>query len=304
MSIILVKKARTSDFSNILRSSSLSRLETEILMAFVSKKPREFLLTHPEMRITTAADKKFRALERKRLKNWPIAYLTGHKEFYGLDFTVSPATLVPRPETEMIVTEIIDLVKTFEATKKSNAGKLVIIDLGAGSGAIIIAAANELKEQAPAVYRDADFIALDISVNALKIAKKNAVQYGLEKKIRFFNGDLLEPLITKNNLAGRDLIIAANLPYLTPMQIRNSPSISREPKLALNGGRDGLKYYRALFGQLRNIKFKSATVLCEIDPKQTKKMTALAAKYFPGTKCRFLSDLSGQKRLFITKIRP
>jgi len=305
------------NFSYILQDSSLSRLEIKILISFLTKKPREFFLIHPETVISQAIYKKFQFLKAKRLKNWPIAYLTGHKEFYGLDFAVNPSVLVPRPETEMIVEEIIDLVKKLASAKtltlnadqrRLHGQHPLIIDLGTGSGAIIIAVAHELKRLFPAYYKTAKFSAGDISVGALKTASYNTKIHGLDKKIKFYRGNLLTPLKLTNqsseNKVNRDLIIAANLPYLTPTQIKNSPSISREPKSALAGGQDGLKYYRAFFQQLRNVKFRSATVLCEIDPGQAKKIVILATKYFPGAKNRLLPDLSGQNRLFITKIRP
>lgn len=275
----------------VLKSSSLPRPETEILLAFILKKTREFVLTYPETKITPAAYRRFRALEKKRLANWPIAYLTGYKEFYGLDFAVSPATLVPRPETEMIVDEINDLA--------GSAPRPLIIDLGTGSGAIIIATAHELKKQTPSTYRLADFAAIDISTPALKIAKKNAARYGLDKKIRFCRGNLLTPLLAKKLLVGRDLIIAANLPYLTPAQIKCSPSIKHEPELALDGGKDGLKYYRELFRQLAGADFRSANILCEIDPGQAAGIKALALKSAPNAKISIHKDLSGQDRLSV-----
>jgi release factor glutamine methyltransferase len=102
--------------------------------------------------------------------------------------------------------------------------------------------------------------------------------------------------------ADSHLIISANLPYLTPEQIKKSPSIKREPKLALDGGVDGLKYYQALFKQLSQTAFRSATVLCEIDPGQVKNMRTLVVKYFPAAPNSLQTDLSGQDRLFVLEL--
>ena len=300
------EKTKSLNFNKTIASSSLPRPETELLLTFLLNKNREFLLTHPETEINQTIYKKFKILEAKRLKNWPLAYLTGHKEFYGLDFKVSSATLVPRPETEMIAEKVIVLIKSEDTAELPETAprryRPFIIDLGTGSGAIIIALTKELKHLMPTIYRRAQFSAVDISHSALKIAARNVKIHKLEKKIKFYRGDLLTPL--KLNNQPQDLIIAANLPYLTLKQIKESPTISREPKLALHGGRDGLKYYRRLFQQLKRITYRSATIFCEIDPGQTKKITALAARYFPAANSRLAKDYSGQNRLFIIKIRP
>lgn len=266
----------------ILKTSTLDRLETELLLAFLLKKDREFVLTHPETKLKPAIYNKFRELSKKRLANWPLAYLIDSKEFYGLNFKVSQSVLVPRPETELIVDKVLE-------TAKSNN---LIIDLGAGSGAIIIALANKLKIKA-------EFIAVDISKSALAIARQNAKLNQAARKIKFYQGNLLTPIIKQ--LANRDLIITANLPYLTKKQIKQSPSISREPKLALDGGVAGLKYYRELFQQLQKINYKSLQLLLEIDPGQVGKIKVLTKKYFPWAALEVRKDLRHLNRLIIIK---
>ncbi|MFA5000251.1 MAG: HemK/PrmC family methyltransferase [Patescibacteria group bacterium] len=317
-------------FTQILKLSPLPRLETEILVAFLLKKTREFLITHPEIKINPAILRRFHLLEKKRLANWPIAYLTGHKEFYGLDFKVSPATLVPRPETEMIVDIVVDIAEQTHGTRdghpnalkihaadknprgiqkkiRSDRHSFLIIDLGTGSGAIIIAIAAALRQDMPTIYKRTEFLAGDISYAALQLAQKNAAKHKLGKRIVFKKGNLLTPFTSRlSDALDHDMIITANLPYLTPRQIKDSPSIAREPKLALDGGSDGLKYYRRLFSQLAKIKTsagRTITVFCEIDPSQAKKITALSKKYFPKAKNTICLDLAKQKRLLITKIR-
>jgi len=302
---------------DVFKTSSLPRPETELLLAFLLDKNREFLLTHPETRISSKISKKFKALEAKRLKNWPIAYLTGVKGFYGFDFKVSPAVLTPRPETEKIVEDIVEIFKDKNAgpkasdksaslidksLDKSGFLKPIIVDLGTGSGAIIISVAKELKRLAPAVYRRAEFLAVDISEKALKIAEQNAADHQLAQKINFYKGNLLSPLkLNQHDLSRSELIIAANLPYLTPKQIKNSPGISREPLLALDGGRDGLKYYRELFKQLTGLPvIRNLRIICEIDDCQAEKIKALTGKYFPSVDSEIIYDLSGKKRFLKT----
>ncbi len=279
------------DIRDIYKTSSLPPLEIEMLLAHLLKKSREFLLTHPELKIGQAALNNFKKLEAKRLLNWPIAYLTGVKEFYGFDFMVSPAVLTPRPETEKIVEDMVNIAKASPL-------RPLIIDIGTGSGAIIISVAKELKKLAPGAYRRAEFLAADISEKALKVAAQNANKHRLNDKISFHKGDLLAPLkLDKRDLKDYELIMAANLPYLTKAQIKKSPSISREPLLALDGGPDGLKYYRRLFKQLAALKnVGNIRLICEIDDSQAKKIKELSEQYFPAAKEKIIYDLSGQKR--------
>lgn len=214
----------------------------------------------------------------------------------------------------MMVEEILNIIGE-KLTKKSikEATDCLLIDLGTGTGAIIISAANEIKRIFPAQYGKIIFRAIDISFPALNIAKKNAILNKQDKKIKFLQGNLLEPLINKNDfnkLIKNKLIIAANLPYLTLAQIKISPSIQKEPKIALAAGQDGLKYYRKLFKQLKEIKsvfdfdsnHKPITLLCEIDPSQNKNLKLLAKKYFPSARIEIKKDLANKNRLAIIKI--
>lgn len=291
----------------ITKESSLPNGEAEIILAFLLGQSREFLLTHPETIISPALYKKFKTLAAKRLKNWPIAYLIGQKGFYGLDFRVSPAVLTPRPETEMIVEEIVDTIRRqvkLAADEKQKPGPL-IIDLGTGSGAIIIAVGSELRRLFPARFPQIKLAAVDISAAALPVARHNARRYRLSRKIKFYCGNLLAPLkLAPKNIAGRKLIITANLPYLTPAQIKKSPSISQEPRLALDGGTDGLKYYQKLFRQLACLDFSGTDVivLCEIDPGQTAAGIKLVKKYFPTAAVEIKKDLNKKNRLLAVKI--
>ncbi len=254
------------------------------MLAFLLHKNREFLLTYPEKKISSTIYKKFKQLEEKRLNHWPIAYLLGHKEFYGLDFIVNQQVLTPRPETELIIDQVLELI----TIKKPD----IIIDVGTGSGAIIITLAQKIKPRI-------SFLATDISTSALKIANQNARHHRVDKKIKFYQGNLLTPIIDK--LSGRDLLITANLPYLTPKQIKNSPSIQWEPLLALNGGPNGLRYYYELFQQLNKVSYQSLTLLCEIDSTQKLEIKKLAQKYFSGCFLEIKKDLAGKDRLLILK---
>ncbi|MCK4554101.1 hypothetical protein KAU19_04010, partial [Candidatus Parcubacteria bacterium] len=192
-----------------------------------------------------------------------------------------------------------------------------IIDVGAGSGCIIIALAKLLKRNLKANLKASKrlfafkfafkFLATDISSSALAVARKNAKLHNVQKNITFMNGNLLEPLIQNpkylKHLNG-PIIITANLPYLIQAQIKNSPTIQQEPKLALSAGADGLKYYRRLFKQIKRIKNQESriTILVEINPEQATKIKQLIKKELPNSKIQIKKDLAGLNRLIVIKL--
>jgi len=277
---------------DLIKSSTLPRPEINLLVAFILQKEISFLLTHPETKIHQNIYLKFKRLEEKRKEGFSIAALSGEKEFYGLKFKVNKNVLIPRPETEMIVDIILE---KYQKIKTKN--KYALIDIGTGSGAIILACASNLKKENPDSFKETDFLALDISRPALKIAKENAIRQKMAKKIKFFQGNLLAPL--KNQPQDKDLIICANLPYLTKKQISTAPSIQKEPILALDGGKDGLKYYIELFRQLKISGYKSLFLVCEIDPTQAIKISK-AAKLISNTiKTTIKKDYNKKNRFII-----
>ncbi|MDO9399572.1 MAG: peptide chain release factor N(5)-glutamine methyltransferase [bacterium] len=276
-------------------------LEAELLLSNILKKPREFLLTHNEYKLAKSQITKYQSLINRRIKGEPIAYLTGHKEFYGLDFFVNKNTLIPRPETELMVDEAIKLII------QDGSQPTTIIDIGTGSGCIIITLAKLIINYQLQIT-NYEFFGIDISKKALFIAKKNAKFHNVDKNIKFLHGNLLEPIINnkKYKIQNTKYIILANLPYLTPTQIKNSPTIKYEPKLALTAGLDGLKYYQQLFKQvtylIQNTKYKiqnTLSVLCEIDPSQTTLIKKLIKKYFQQAKLQIKEDLADHNRLII-----
>ncbi|MFH0923530.1 MAG: peptide chain release factor N(5)-glutamine methyltransferase [Candidatus Falkowbacteria bacterium] len=286
------------------------RLDAEILLSHVLKKPREYLFTYPNHKISKSLVTRYALRVTRRIKGEPIAYIIGRKEFYGLDFFVNKNVLVPRPETELMVDEALRITHNPANALQSGAGaqRITLIDIGAGSGCIIISLIKELTKSKfpPAIFCGIKFLATDISKPALTIARKNAKLHKVDKKIRFLNGNLLEPIIKnkKFSLLTSNFLLLANLPYLTPAQIKSSPSIQCEPKLALMAGHDGLKYYRELFKQIKKLNALRVTryALCEIDPCQTIKIKWLIKREFPHAKIQIKKDLSGLNRLVIINI--
>lgn len=286
-------------------------LEAEMLLAAVIKKPREFFFSHPEHELTKPQLTTYNLQLKKRLKGVPLAYLTGEKEFYGLTFKVDKNVLVPRPETELMVDEA--LFHITHNTQRITLPGTTIIDIGAGSGCVIISAIKQLLNNKFPIS-NFQFFGIDKSDAALSIAKNNAKFHKVDKLIKFMQGNLLEPMLKflDPRLHGDDtvkneheqILVLANLPYLMPEQIKNSPTIKHEPKLALVAGKDGLKYYRELFKQLEALcvtcyALCEVCIMCEIDPTQKTSMARLIKLALPGWKYEIKKDLRGHSRLAI-----
>jgi len=255
-----------------LKKNKTAALDAEVLLAFILKKPKEFLYTWPDKKLTADQTKKFQALISRRTGGEPVAYLIKNQEFYSLDFYVDKRVLIPRPETELLIEEVMEYVMN---------QKLKIADIGTGSGCIAVALAKNL----PA----AKIIATDISKKALAVAKKNAGKH--KAKIDFFYGNLLQPLINKKNKID---IIVANLPYL-------KKPLPFEPKTAFVGGKDGLEIYEKLIQQIANYKLRSKLILLEIDPRQIIKIKKIISKYLPQAKIEIKKDLAKLARTVVIK---
>lgn len=271
-------------------------LDTEILLAYALKHGREFLFTYPEKKLTTLQLKNFTTYIKRRVKHEPVAYILGHKEFYNLNFKVNKNVLIPRPETELLVEQALQIVNS-----KTPA---IFVDIGTGSGAIAITLAVQCKKQN---IKHA-ILAIDNSQATLKIAKINAQKNGVKQEIQFFCGNLLDPIIRKlTNSDTRKLVILANLPYIPTAEYKKlQPEILKyEPRGALDGGPDGLKYYRELFKQIYQFTYCSMfciTCLCEIAPYQGGEFKKLVRKHFPKARIEIKKDLSGKNRVAVIEI--
>lgn len=209
----------------------------------------------------------------------PTAYITGHKEFFGIDFQISPATLIPRPETELLVERAIELVNA--AFPQS----CLVADIGTGCGAIAIAIALHLPK--------VKIYASDISATALEVARSNCRYHGVSDRITLLQGDLLDPLPEPVNL------IVANLPYIRETELPAlPPEISMyEPQIALAGGRDGLKQIERLLSQAGTKLLPRGAIMLEIGYEQGQTASELAKQYIPDARVNVITDLSGLDRL-------
>lgn len=262
------------------------RLDAEVLLGYITKKTREFIYTYPDKRLTRKQQTALNKIIVQRAKGLPVAYLTSHKEFFGLDFFVNRDVLIPRPETELLIEEALQLLKKNK--------KKTIADIGTGSGCIAISLAKALSSRAKA-HGNWNIYASDISRAAIRVAKKNARHHRILKKIRFFHGDLLAPFYGKKT----DIIIA-NLPYLPNDRPINSPlsrSLRYEPRKALFAGGQGLDIYQRFFRQLKNLKLRPTDILIEISPEQTTRIRKMITNLFRQAKIKIIKDLAGKNRI-------
>ncbi|MFA5107022.1 MAG: peptide chain release factor N(5)-glutamine methyltransferase [Patescibacteria group bacterium] len=267
-------------------SSQSAQLDAEVLLAHVLRRPIEYLLSHPERVVSTPQKARYDRLLKKRALGWPIAYLTGEKEFYRLRFFVSPKVLIPRPETERLIDYVINNPLSLRTG-------INIVDIGTGSGNLVVTLAQYLKK--------AKFFATDISSSALRLAAKNARCHGVSGRIRFCLGSLLAPV-----RQSRVDIVVANLPYLTRDQIRRSPTpeIRFEPKHALDGGKRGFDIIQTFLRQLAERKRQPSLVVLEIDPAQKKPLFSAVHGLLPSDLITFLTDYTGKTRFAVIQPKP
>lgn len=219
-------KAATEKLKNAGIESA--RLDAEILLAYVLNFRRLALYVHTEKILTDEQLTRYQNLIQRRLERVPVAYLTGHKEFMGLNFAVTPDVLIPRPDTEILAQGVIEHLPDF---KKKN---LRLADLGVGSGAICVSILKFVEN----ITADA----VDISQKALDIAIFNAQKFNVDDRINFHLGNMFEPLEGKTFE-----VIASNPPYVAADEFKKlQPEIRIEPKIAFDGGIDGLKFYRQI----------------------------------------------------------
>ncbi len=298
-------------------SPKIDYLDLELLLAHTLKKPREFVLAHPEKKLTARQAEKFESLAKRRINHEPIAYLTGHKEFYGLDFEVTPATLIPRPETELIVEEAGALLRSMLRNKLAHCSfsegevRTNIIDVGTGSGNIIISLTKKIR---PTWTSDVQmrlghrmsFFGLDISKEALVIAHRNAKKNNVNE-IKFLQSDLLEHFLKNASpkIKNSKMILLANLPYLSQeIYSATAPTVKKfEPKSALYSANAGLAHYEKLFKQINILrshetnKLVGLTTILEFSPEQKPTLEKIIKKHFSKAKIKFQKDLAGKWRL-------
>ncbi|MEA2021375.1 MAG: peptide chain release factor N(5)-glutamine methyltransferase [Candidatus Caldatribacteriota bacterium] len=256
------------NISKIFKNKGItnSEREAEILLSYFLKMNVSKMYLNGNRELKNKEKLQLEGMIEKRIKKIPLQYITKHQEFMGMDFLVEKGALIPRPETEILVEEVIKRLKNY---KYSN--NLKIADLGTGTGVIAISIAKFTE--------DVIIYATDISKNSLQIALKNAQKHDCKGKIIFLQGDLFEPFIgriEKNSLDG----IISNPPYINSYDFKSlSPEVkNNEPKIALFGGIDGLDYYRKILKKSPQYLRKNGFLALEVGLNQSKIVEKLILK--------------------------
>lgn len=304
-------------------------LDAGIIIGYVLNKDRSFVVSHPEAKLIYSQFVSISKLIKKRKIGVPIAYITGHKEFFGYDFLVTPDVLIPRPETEKLVELAFQRILNIESRIKNNpkiqnlpcrqaGSKFKILDMGTGSGAIVISLMLELFKQfnnetclaGRQAFGQFNFYASDISKRALTVAKKNAkrllsppfeggVRGGLlNDTIRFIHSDLFQ-----NRLLHRKFdIIIANLPYVPAADLQlitYNLQLGSEPQSAIFADDNGSAIIKRFLKEAPNRLTPSGAILIELDPRNAVEIRDLATALFPAASIELKKDLAGMDRYLI-----
>lgn len=250
-------------------------LEGELLLRHVLGISRTQLYLDLNRELSPEQEKNLHHLIKRRWRGEPSAYITGHREFYGLDFYVDHNVLIPRPESELLVEKAVKLAQ--------NRAVSTIAEIGTGCGAIAISLALNLPE--------AKIYATDISAPALEVARFNCRQHGVTDRICLLQGDMLAPLPEPVDL------VVANLPYVRESELSRTGPLSFEPILALNGGADGVEKIDRLCRQASDRLRPGGCLLLEIGQGQGKAVTALLRRLFPSAQVEVTPDFSSTERV-------
>ena len=263
-----------------------ARLEAEVLARHALGYDRAAYFASLRQPLDAAQQARIERLVGRRAHGEPLAYITGHREFYGLDFMVNPAVLIPRQETELLVDKALEWAASWAAGRTSSGqghDAPLIADVGTGSGAIAVALACSLPR--------ARALAIDASAAALAVADRNRRRHGVAARVALLQGDLLTAL-----KPGVDAIVS-NPPYIASDLLAGlPPDVRREPALALDGGRDGLRLTRRLIAQAARRLNHGGTLLIEIAPEQAEAALGLARAAFPRATTWVVADAAGRAR--------
>lgn len=267
--------------TRLASTSASPSLDAQVLLAHVLEVPRAWVLAHPEARIPPAADRSLERALRRLEAGEALPHVLGSWEFYGLQFTVTPAVLIPRPETEL-------LVETARAWLEANPDRRRVADVGTGSGCIAVSLAAHLP--------DLRVLASDLSWQALRCARRNARAHGVADRIQFVQADLLSPLDHSCD------VVCANLPYVPSQELPSLEVYGREPTLALDGGPDGLREVERLLHQAPPLLARGGVLLLEIDSRAGQAALVRARRTFPHAEVSLRPDLAGRDRLLVVAL--
>jgi release factor glutamine methyltransferase len=266
-------------------------LDAQVLLAHLTGKPRTWLAAHND---SPLSDPQLAAIEEalsKLAAGTPLPYILGHWEFFGLDFKVTPAVLIPRPETELIVEQAI---MWLQSRPKTNYSSLRAADVGTGSGCIAVSLAHHVP--------DLRVLATDLSLSALEVARANAKKHRVDGRVDFVQCDLLPPHPAPLPTESHFDVICANLPYIPTETLEHLPIYGREPTLALNGGSDGLDTIRHLLKIAPEWLAPDGLILLEIEAGQGMAAVSLAYDSFDNATINLRRDLAGIERMIAIRL--
>ncbi|HBT79016.1 MAG TPA: peptide chain release factor N(5)-glutamine methyltransferase [Selenomonas sp.] len=257
------------------------RLDAEVLLAYLLQKERIYLYVHFDEPLERAELARFHEMVKKRVQRVPVAYILGEKEFMGLTFKVTSDTLVPRPDTEVLVQAAIERLKALGRPAK-------FADIGTGTGAICLSVLHYTEDTTAAT--------VDISPTARAVAEENAVALGLTERVTFYTGDLLEPLKEQKFAA-----ILSNPPYIPDGDVAGLQAEVRlsEPPTALAGGADGLDFYRRLCSEGPELLENGGFMAFEVGVGQAHAVEALAKENELIARTEIIKDLAGIERVVV-----
>ena len=262
------------------KNSDTSSLDAQVLLARVLDRPRSWVLAHPEAALDCEHAAALEELVARLQGGNPLPYVLGHCEFFGLEFEVTPDVLIPRPETELLVERAVAWLHVHPDRRHA-------ADIGTGSGCIGIALAANIP--------DLHVLGSDISPDAVKMARHNALKHGVEPRMEFQCCDLFPPK------AEFDLIVA-NLPYIPSRTLRKLPIYGREPTLALDGGKDGLDLIRRFLTAAPDRLVLGGLLLMEIEASEGPLAVSLACDTFAEAEIHLHKDLAGRDRILEVQV--
>jgi release factor glutamine methyltransferase len=253
-------------------------LDTQLLLSEVFRRTRTWVLTHPEFKLEETQKQTFlRDLSRCEAGE-ALPYVLGWWEFYGRRFKLNPETLIPRPETELLIDEALLFLT-------DHPGRRMAIDVGTGCGCIAVT----LTAEVPNLY----MVATDLGTGTLRIARKNAIDHHVLSRVWFLQADLLSPLNAAFDL------ICANLPYIPTEDLPGLVVADREPRSALDGGEGGMQVIRRLMAQIPGLLKPRGRVLLEIGADQAEAIQTVAQETIPSSTVGVRQDLAGRDRLLV-----
>jgi release factor glutamine methyltransferase len=268
-------------------------VESDILLSHATGMSRTDIIAYPDRSLESEQTKSFLELIERRKKYEPVAYILGRKEFFGYNFTLSPDVLIPRPETELLVELTLERVIPLA----EDLLEFSVIDVGTGSGAIILSVARSLSERfGESVFSLAQFAAVDRSEEALLVAARNSEALDIGERILFGPSDLLTVFKGRMEKFRRPLFVVANLPYVPDAEVLPPDVENFEPTIALRGGPDGLALVRKLISQWNELAEVGEVLLLEVGQGQ---VAQLRTEFEDGFGFQSENDLSGIERIAI-----